>query len=90
VRVIVPQGRGRDVAQIAFDVGIHRVAFQQQILKKNEQEEIKDVIDVETATPTAKVFTDALMQTAFFDPILNSWAQRSRLLLHWVHAGKKR
>jgi hypothetical protein len=65
----VPQGRGRDVAQIAFDVGIHRVALhQQQILKKNEQDEIKDVIDVETATPTAKVFTDALMRTAFFDP----------------------
>jgi Domain of unknown function (DUF389) len=69
VRVKAPQGRGRDVAQIAFAAGISRVAIHQhQILTKDEREEITDVIDVETATPTAKAFTDALMQTAFFDP----------------------
>jgi hypothetical protein len=69
VRVKAPQGKGRDVARVAFDAGISRVAVHQhQILTNNAEEETRDVVDVETATPTAKAFIDALMQTTFFDP----------------------
>jgi Domain of unknown function (DUF389) len=69
VKVTAPQGKGRDVARIAFDVGINRVAVhQRQTLTKGNPEETTDVVDIETATPIAKTFVDRLMETTFFDP----------------------
>jgi Domain of unknown function (DUF389) len=69
VRVKAPQGKGRDIARVAFDAGISRVGVHQhQILTMNEQEETKDIVDIEAATPIAKAFVDSLMQTTFFDP----------------------
>lgn len=69
VRVKTPEGKGREVAQMAFEVGISRVTFhQQQSLRQGRDDETKDVVDVETATPTAKAFIDKLMSADFFDP----------------------
>jgi hypothetical protein len=69
VRVKAPEGKGSDVAQVAFDAGVSQVALsQQQVLTRNKQRTTKDVIDIETSTPTAKAFTDALMSSSFFDP----------------------
>ena len=68
VRVKTPQGKGNDVARLAFEVGLEQVAIhQQQTLKSDGQQKTKDVVDVETATPTAKAFVDALMVAPFFD-----------------------
>jgi Domain of unknown function (DUF389) len=68
VRVKTPEGKGADVAQIAFDAGIEQVTIhQQQVLKVDKSQETKDVVDVETATPTAKSFVDAVMSAPFFD-----------------------
>jgi hypothetical protein len=68
VRVKSPEGKGADVAQIAFDAGIQQVTVhQQKVLKADKSEETKDVVDVETATPTAKSYVDAVMAAPFFD-----------------------
>jgi hypothetical protein len=68
VRVKSPEGTGADVAQMAFDAGIAQVTVhQQKVLKADKSEETKDVVDVETATPTAKAFVDAVMAAPFFD-----------------------
>jgi hypothetical protein len=69
VRVKAPQGKGRDVARLAFDAGISQASIhQQQTLKPDGEEETKDIVDVETSTPAAKAFLDSLMSADFFDP----------------------
>ena len=69
VRVKAPEGQGAEVARLAFEAGVPQVTVhQQQSLKADLQSETKDVVDVETATPTAKAFVDALMAAPFFDP----------------------
>jgi hypothetical protein len=68
VRVKAPEGKGEDVARLAFEAGLKQVTIhQQQTLKADGGRETKDVVDVETATPTAKTFVDALMSAPFFD-----------------------
>jgi hypothetical protein len=68
VRVKAPEGGGEGVAQVAFEAGISQVTtHQQEVRRANGERETKDVIDVETATPKAKVFLDALMAAPFFD-----------------------
>ncbi|HYO98964.1 MAG TPA: hypothetical protein VER76_01995, partial [Pyrinomonadaceae bacterium] len=68
VRVKAPEGGGEEVAQVAFAAGISQVTtHQQQVRRANGERETKDVIDVETATPKAKVYLDALMAAPFFD-----------------------
>ncbi|HEX8141332.1 MAG TPA: hypothetical protein VF553_01975 [Pyrinomonadaceae bacterium] len=77
VRVKAPEGKGNDVARLAFEVGLEQVAFhQQQTLKSDGAQEIKDVVDVETTTPTAKTFIDKVMSASFFDPQQYSIAVR--------------
>jgi hypothetical protein len=68
VRVKAPEGGGEEVARVAFEAGIAQVTtHQQEVRRANGERETKDVIDVETATPKAKVFLDALMAAPFFD-----------------------
>jgi hypothetical protein len=68
VRVKAPEGKGEAVAQVAFEAGIGQVTMhQQQVRRASGERETKDVVDIETATPKAKVFLDALMAASFFD-----------------------
>jgi len=68
VRVKAPEGSGVEVGQVAFGAGIAQVTtHQQQVRRASGETETKDVIDIETATPKAKVFLDALMAAPFFD-----------------------
>lgn len=68
VRVKAPEGKGEDVARLAFEAGLEQVTIhQQRTLKSDGGQETKDVVDVETATPTAKAFVDAVMAAPFFD-----------------------
>lgn len=68
VRVKAPGGKGEEVARLAFEAGLEQVTVhQQQTLKPDGSRETKDVVDVETATPTAKTFVDAVMAAPFFD-----------------------
>lgn len=69
VKVRVPQGRGRDVIRIAHDVGISEVAsHEEQIHTPDRPPATKDVVDVDTSTPKAKVFVEALMAAPFYNP----------------------
>ena len=69
VKVKAPEGKGAEVAQVAFGVGISEVSVrQEQVFKANLSREVKDAVDVETSTSAAKAFIDALMSAPFFDP----------------------
>ncbi|HYG81120.1 MAG TPA: hypothetical protein VD861_12065, partial [Pyrinomonadaceae bacterium] len=68
VRVKAPEGKGETVARLAFEAGLEQVTIhQQRTLKSDGSQETKDVVDVETATPTAKAFVDSVMAAPFFD-----------------------
>lgn len=69
VRVKAPEGKSDEVARLAFEVGISQVTVhQQQVYRADQSREPRDVVDVETATPTAKAFIDRVMTAPFFDP----------------------
>ena len=62
VRVKAPEGAALEVARLAFEKGISQVSVhQEKSLTRDGREQIKDVVDVETATPTAKALLDALI-----------------------------
>ena len=62
VRVKAPEGKGEAVAGLAFDADLEQVTLHQQsTLKSDGRRETKDVLGVETATPTAKVFVDVFL-----------------------------
>lgn len=68
VTVTAPEGKGADIAQIAFDVGINDVSINPiRIVKKGGPEETRDHIEVETATHLAKAFIEKLTSSSFFN-----------------------
>jgi hypothetical protein len=68
VKVKTPQGKARDVAEIAFSVGLEKVAvLQAQVLRPHQDDSTEELIEIESSTPTAKAFIDALMSAPFFN-----------------------
>jgi hypothetical protein len=76
VKVKAPQGRGEDVARLALSVGVAQAGVYQQIAHKRDGAETVDVVDIETSTPTAKVFVEALMAAPYYDPHQVSYSLR--------------
>jgi drug/metabolite transporter (DMT)-like permease len=68
VRVTVPQGKGEEVARLALDAGVPQASVQPLDSYSREGRESKEVVDVNTSTPTAKKFIDALLAAPFYDP----------------------
>lgn len=69
VKVQAPAGKALEVARVAHDAGIDKVTLrQEQVFYKDGREEMRDVVDVDTSTPAAKAFIDAVMAAPFFDP----------------------
>src|SRR5258706_12979107 len=69
VSVKVPEGKGLDIAEIAFSCGVDQVATRQlEILHSDKSKTVRDVVDVETSTPKAKAFIDGVLQASLFDP----------------------
>jgi len=68
VKIHAPVGRGKNVMQIAFSSGIHKVSLYNSTCH-NADGTIKgqDVVDIETSTPKAKLFVDELLKADFFD-----------------------
>ena len=63
-----PKGSADNIARIAFSVGIAEISvYQKRSLRAGKAETANDIIDIETATPTAKRFIDALLAAPFFD-----------------------
>ena len=68
VTVTSPEGKGVDVAQVAFSVGINDVSMHStRTLKADQTEQRKDHIEVETATHLAKAFVEKLTSSSFFN-----------------------
>jgi hypothetical protein len=68
VKINAPQGRGADIAQIAFSVGINTASvFQVESHRSDGEPEIKDSVDIETSTPKAKRFVDELLAADFYN-----------------------
>lgn len=68
IKVSAPQGKGADVAQTAFSVGIEEVSIQQAESRSSDGEtNPKDVVDVHTSTPKGKQFVDALLEADYFN-----------------------
>jgi hypothetical protein len=68
VTVTAPEGKGNDVAEIAFSVGIRDVSLIEiRALKSDDSERRKDHIEIETATHLAKAFVEKLSASPFFN-----------------------
>jgi hypothetical protein len=68
VKVSVPQGRGADIARIAFAQGVPDVTLQQASQQKAGAEpQPREAVDVKLETPRAKAFVDAVIAAPFFD-----------------------
>jgi hypothetical protein len=68
VKVKAPQGKAREVADIAFSVGLEKVSVNQAlVLSAHHENTTEDVIEIESSTPMAKAFIDALMGAPFFN-----------------------
>ncbi len=68
VKINTPQGKGADVAKTAFAVGINQVSVQNtETHSASGKIEAKDEVDIQTSTPKAKCFIDALLQTDFYN-----------------------
>ena len=68
VTVTAPEGRGNDIAQIAFGVGISDVAINTvRMLAAKQSQTIKDHLEIETATQLAKEFVEKLTTAPFFN-----------------------
>lgn len=68
VTVTAPEGKGSEVAEIAFSVGIRDVSLiEMRALHADEAERRKDHVEIETATHLAKAFVDKLASSPFFN-----------------------
>jgi len=74
VRVTVPEGDSRRVAQVALAAGIKRVAVQKIYVHGPNQE--MEVVSAETSTPCAKSFIDGLLSAPWFEPARYSLTAR--------------
>ena len=77
ITIRTPEGAGRQVAELAFSVGIKEVSMSVgRTFYSAEQSDAKDVLDIETATPIARNFIDALMRASFYNPQTYSFTVR--------------
>ena len=68
VKVSTPEGKGVDVVRLAHAAGIPSATVrQEQVHSQEGKVETRDAVDVQTSTPTAKAFIDAVMEAPFFD-----------------------
>jgi hypothetical protein len=68
VKVSAPQGKGPELAKIAFSCGISEVAVHQVLQHKSGSQPVpRDVVDAQVSTPEAKAFVEALVSAAFYN-----------------------
>jgi hypothetical protein len=68
VTITAPEGKGGEVAKLAFAAGISDVSINSvRILKSDGSERINDHIEIETATHLAKAFVEAVTTQSFFN-----------------------
>ncbi len=68
VKITAPNNTGADIAKIAFSVGIKEVSIQKSETHSSSGEiQTKDAVDIQTSTPKAKRFVDALLASDFYN-----------------------
>src|ERR1700755_1568728 len=68
VKVSAPEGCGKHVIELAFTVGIRTASLSQvETYRKGKSVQVKDVVDIQTSTPEARTFLNALLRTGFYD-----------------------
>ena len=65
IRVTVPEGRAKDVAELAMQAGIPQVSIYSVFAYGPNR--TKEVISAETSTPLAKKFADSVLASPWFD-----------------------
>ncbi|SFH14313.1 DUF389 domain-containing protein [Pontibacter chinhatensis] len=69
VTIKAPSGQGKNIAEIAFAAGATHVSIRQARKYTSDHLETElDVVEVETATPKAKLFLESLMVSAIYNP----------------------
>jgi hypothetical protein len=69
ITVHAPQGKGKHVAQLAFQSGIEEAAVSPTtVFSSDGSTETKDVVEIHTATPSAKNFIDSFTASSLYDP----------------------
>jgi hypothetical protein len=68
IKVSAPEGKGDQVAKVAFSVEIDSVSRRvSETVRRDGSVEKREVIDIETSTPKAKRFVDALLSADFYN-----------------------
>lgn len=66
IEISAPKGKGKDVAELALNMGIQQVSA--RTVYSHGEEKEQDEVTVQTDTPSARAFLDKLMTARFFDP----------------------
>ncbi|MDQ6786282.1 MAG: hypothetical protein M3033_05625 [Acidobacteriota bacterium] len=68
IKVSAPQGRGSEVAQIAFDAGIGEVSVSQAETRGAQGKvEPKELVDIQTSTPKAGEFIEKFLTSSIYN-----------------------
>lgn len=69
ITIRTPPGKGKAVADLAFQKGVKEVAIHSANVHRAEgPSAVQDVVEIETATPIAKAVIEALMISSFYHP----------------------
>lgn len=74
IRVTVPEGRAKDVAELATRAGISQVSIYPVFAHGPNQP--KEIVSAETSTPLAKKFADSVLTSPWFDSTESSVSSR--------------
>ncbi|MGI8467352.1 MAG: hypothetical protein ACR2N3_02760 [Pyrinomonadaceae bacterium] len=68
VKVSAPPEKSEEIIQLAFSVGIRQASkYQVENYSADAEKQTKDVIELQTSTPKAKRFIDALLKSNFYN-----------------------
>jgi hypothetical protein len=91
VQVSAPEGRGADVARVAHGAGIGRAGVRRQVEHRAHGPAARrDIVEVETSTPAARAFVDALLAAPFYDPRQYALSVREARAVASAHEGPAR
>lgn len=76
IRVTVPEGRAKDVAELALRAGVSQVSIYPVFAHGPNR--TKEIVSAETSTPLAKKFADSVLTSPWFDSA--EWSVSSREL----------
>lgn len=91
IKVKVQEGLGKQVQDLAFKTGVSEISLQSSKRIKNDNTTLtEETISVETSTPKAKEFVEALMTAPFYDSeTINLTIERPESLFSGKHPSEE-